>query len=255
MRNPLVTLLVITTVAAVASRGVVSVQAGGLFEELFGRFSPVPAATPIVPPPSESYTPAIRITVTPRPQGETGERLAYCVRLCDGRHFPLPRIASTDSTPSEMCKALCPATKVRVYWGSQITHAVSSSGSRYADLDTALKYRAALVEGCTCNGNDVFGTAAVSILADLTLRPGDLVVAEKGYNVFVGSSVGAHHPTDFKPASTRLSLTTKKPRSLSLRPLLSGPQSLRPLDLNARIVLRGNPTGDRPAPSDPRNRN
>jgi Protein of unknown function (DUF2865) len=255
MRNPLVTLLVLTALAAVSSRDIVSAQAGGLFEELLGRSSPARLATPTVPPSSESYTPLPRITVTPKPLDETGERLAYCVRLCDGRHFPLPRLASPDSTPADMCKALCPATKVRVYWGYQITLSVSSNGSRYSDLDTALKYRSTLVDGCTCNGNDVFGTAAVSVLADLTLRPGDFVATEKGYNVFVGSSTGVHRPADFKPARTRLSSTSQKPPSFSPRPLPSTPQSLRPLTLNTRIILNGILPRDRPAPSDYRKGN
>src|SRR5450756_310863 len=101
MRYPLFTLLAVAALAAASGCDTVSAQAGGLFEELFGRPPPAPLATPAEPPSSESYTPIPRITVTPRPFGETGERLAYCVRLCDGRHFTLPRLASPDSTPTD----------------------------------------------------------------------------------------------------------------------------------------------------------
>ena len=103
----------------------------------------------------------------------TGRAVAYCVRLCDGRYFPMSRHAN--ATPAQMCNAFCPAAKTQVFNGSEIDHAVASTGARYADLDNAFVYRQKLVPGCTCNGKDAFGLAKIDVASDPTLRPGDIV--------------------------------------------------------------------------------
>lgn len=102
-----------------------------------------------------------------------GRSVAYCVRLCDGRYFPMARHANAN--PIQLCSSFCPAAKTAVYNGSQIDYAVASNGARYADLDTAFVYRQKIVAGCTCNGRDTFGLAPISVANDPTLRPGDIV--------------------------------------------------------------------------------
>jgi len=104
-----------------------------------------------------------------------GARVAYCVRLCDGRYFPIQRSANTN--PAQLCSALCPATKTQVFNGSQIDHAYASSGQRYADLDNAFVYRQRVVENCSCNGTDSFGLARIDVAADPTRRPGDIIAS------------------------------------------------------------------------------
>ncbi len=55
-----------------------------------------------------------RITV--HPAGWGGRVVAYCVRLCDGRFFPIQRHAG--ATPVQLCNALCPAAKTKIFTGS-----------------------------------------------------------------------------------------------------------------------------------------
>src|SRR5437763_2924583 len=119
----------------------------------------------------ERYGPAS----TPSIGGGTGQSVAYCVRLCDGRYFPMQRHAN--ATSIQLCNAFCPAAKTQVFNGSQIDHAVASNGARYANLDNAFVYREKIVPGCTCNGKDAFGLAKIDVASDPTLRPGDIVAS------------------------------------------------------------------------------
>jgi hypothetical protein len=132
--------------------------------------------------------------------GWGGRALAYCVRLCDGQHFPMHRIAT--ATPVDICKTMCPASKTKVFFGGAIDHAVARDGQRYTDLDNAYLYREHLVADCTCNGKDAFGLAPVDPKNDPTLRPGDIVATKDGlmtYNGKRGSQTAEFTPVD--PAS------------------------------------------------------
>jgi Protein of unknown function (DUF2865) len=106
--------------------------------------------------------------------GSTG----YCVRLCDGRYFPVQRAG--DVSPDALCSAFCPASKTKVYYGSNIDHARASDGKRYEDLDNAYEYRERVVPDCTCNGKDAFGLVPLDAASDPTLRPGDIVASKDG---------------------------------------------------------------------------
>lgn len=119
----------------------------------------------------ERYGPAS----TPSIGGGSGRAVAYCVRLCDGRYFPMQRHAN--ATSIQLCNAFCPAAKTQVFNGSQIDHAVASNGARYANLDNAFVYREKIVPNCTCNGKDAFGLARIDVAKDPTLRPGDIVAS------------------------------------------------------------------------------
>jgi hypothetical protein len=103
----------------------------------------------------------------------TGRAVAFCVRTCDGRYFPMQRHANANSV--ELCSAFCPAAKTAVFNGSQIDHAMGANGARYADLANAFVYREKIVPGCTCNGKDAFGLVQIDVANDPTLRPGDVV--------------------------------------------------------------------------------
>ncbi len=93
----------------------------------------------------------------------------------------------TNATPVETCRALCPAARTKVFFGSQIDTAAAGDGTRYASLDSAFVYRKHLVPGCTCNGRDAFGLAPFEMARDSTLRPGDIVVTAKGPMVYSGT--------------------------------------------------------------------
>src|SRR5436305_2038426 len=117
----------------------------------------------------ERYGPAS----TPSIGGSSGQSLAYCVRLCDGRYFPMQR--HSNATSIQLCNAFCPAAKTQVFNGSQIDHAVASNGVRYTSLQNAFVYRQKIVPNCTCNGKNEFGLAKIDVKSDPTLKPGDIV--------------------------------------------------------------------------------
>jgi len=160
-------------------------SAQGLFDFLFGRPAAAPAAPPVSQPVEVSPSPAI-----PPQRSESsspaGYRAAsYCVRLCDGRFFPLQHHRGV--TPARLCNAHCPAAQTKVFSGSEIGRSVASDGTRYARLENAFVYRARIVPGCTCNGTSHFGLARITIPADPTLRAGDIVVTTHG-TVVAGKS-------------------------------------------------------------------
>jgi hypothetical protein len=160
---------------------------------------------------SDPYAPAPERSSTPSGSG-TGRSLAYCVRLCDGRYFPMQRHAN--ATSIQLCNAFCPTTKTQVFNGSQIDHAVANNGARYADLDNAFVYREKVIPSCTCNGKDAFGLSKIDIANDPTLRPGDIV--SSGDNVKVALTAmaaskerreAANEPPALRGSSARRSAT------------------------------------------------
>jgi hypothetical protein len=193
-----------------------SASAQGLFDFLFGggprRSSPPPAA-PGSPPPSGPVSRGDDTgpNITRVPGGDTGRSVAYCVRTCDGRYFPLQRVAG--STPAEACNAFCPAAQTKVYNGSLIDHAVASDGTRYTSLKTAFLYRDKQVEGCTCNGKDPYGLARIEPKADPTLRPGDIVATRDGLQAYTGNRNGQN--ASFSPATAYSGLSADMRQQLA----------------------------------------
>ena len=148
-------------------------QNENFFEMLFGRQQ---RPRQYMPPQASSYADPSQSYSGERPapsSGGGGRAVAYCVRLCDGRYFPIQRHANAN--PAQLCSAFCPAAKTQVFNGSQIDHAYAGGGQRYADLENAFVYRQRIVEGCSCNGKDAFGLARVDVASDPTLRSGDIV--------------------------------------------------------------------------------
>jgi hypothetical protein len=162
-------------------------SAQGLLDFLFGRppeRSAPPPPSPLPQQPSRQpfqpgqSAPGPRNFDQPISNSDIGRAAAYCVRMCDGRYFPLERFSTV--TPSQMCSSLCPASPTKVYNGGEIARAVAADGARYADLKTAYLYRKQIVSNCTCNGHDIFGLAAIDVKTDPTLRAGDTVSTGDG---------------------------------------------------------------------------
>jgi Protein of unknown function (DUF2865) len=154
-------LLMIVTVCADGA-----LASPNFFDFFFGGFRP--ASQPAAPPrqvPSAS-------TTTPPSGYSAGQQTFYCVRLCDGRYFPLHHNAKP------ICEALCPATKTEIFSGSEIAQATSADGSTYQKLANAFVYRERIVPGCTCNGHDEVGIARMKIEDDPTLDPEDLIATK-----------------------------------------------------------------------------
>jgi hypothetical protein len=140
---------------------------------------------------------------------------AFCVRLCDGRYFPVT--SESVEGGSNMCSALCPAAKTAIFHGGEIDDARAGDGTRYDEISNAYVYRAKIVEGCTCNGKTAFGLAAVDINADPTLRAGDLVVAADKLTVFLSRN---NRSTRFSPVASSEKLRDAYNRHFATR---SGP--------------------------------
>jgi hypothetical protein len=165
--------------------------AAGLLDFLFGGFralAPQPPAR--VSPPSE----------TPRHQeslrnGGSGPSSGYCVRLCDGRYFPVHSQHNLSAT--DQCSAECPATATKVFSGSGIDNAVASDGSRYSNLPNAFVYRKHIIPSCSCNGRTNYGLTHMPVTTDPTLRPGDIVATNSGLSIY--NSRGPNQQPSFTP--------------------------------------------------------
>jgi hypothetical protein len=168
-----------------------------------------PPATSAYADPSVQAQPPRASSGDAESRSESGPAVAYCVRLCDGRFFPIQRSAAT---PAEICSSFCPASRTRIYSGSGIDHAVAHDGSDYADLPTAFVYRTRTVADCSCNGKDAFGLVQISPNDDPTLRPGDVVATEQG---FVSYGGGKKKGANFSPIDASSGLSSELRRQLS----------------------------------------
>ena len=130
-----------------------------------GQMSPPEGEVPVRPRRAYAYS-------------HSGGSQAYCVRTCDGRHFPIT--SSGNQSKAASCSSLCPAAETKVVHGSSIDDAVTENGKPYSQLPNAYRYRDELVKGCTCNGKDPVGLAQIRIEDDPTLRKGDIVASSSG---------------------------------------------------------------------------
>jgi hypothetical protein len=140
----------------------------------------------------------------PPRQVASGSGPAFCVRSCDGKYFPLMR---GSASPVQMCQAFCPASMTKVFFGSSIDGASSSTGERYADSENAFAYRKALRADCTCNGRDPAGLAPVDLTFDNSLRSGDVVATSSGLVAYTGVKLGAAQTAEFTPVASYPGLT------------------------------------------------
>jgi uncharacterized protein DUF2865 len=181
--------------------------AQNLFDFFFNgarRPSPPPTVTAYADPQAEPSG------ARPSDQrAESGPAVSYCVRLCDGRFFPIQRSAAT---PIEICNSFCPASPTKVFSGGGIDHAVARDGARYADLSNAFAYRTRIVPGCTCNGKDAFGLAPMKASEDPTLRPGDVVATADGFVAYSGSR---KRVADFTPINSASGVSAESKRQLA----------------------------------------
>ena len=139
------------------------------------------------------------------PVATAGSGPAFCVRSCDGKYFPVSTRGG--ATPVQMCQAFCPASATKVFFGSSIDGASSSTGERYADSENAFAYRKALRADCTCNGRDPAGLAPVDLTLDSSLRAGDVIATTSGLVAYTGVRLGANQTADFTPVASYPGLT------------------------------------------------
>ena len=181
--------------AAVTLPALNDASAQGLFDFLFGGFRHYRHEPP--PPWGYGYGRPEDAPLFERGYRTASREGAYCVRLCDGSHFPIQ--ARAETTAGERCNALCPASKTAIFFGGEIADAVASDGKRYSEIENAFRYRQRLVPQCTCNGKDPFGLAPIRIEADPTLRPGDMVATQRGLMAFTGTRSRDGEARNFTP--------------------------------------------------------
>lgn len=179
--------------------------AAGLFDFLFGGFLPQPAA--------------------PRPStNPVATTAAYCVRLCDGRYFP---VRGGSATSKAVCDGLCPAAKTKVFVGSEIAQATADDGSTYQKLANAFAYRERIVPDCSCNGRDSFGTASMKLEDDPTLQPSDLIATKHGVVSFqTWRKANAYTPIDRNGVDRKLIIMTSEREPV---PAVARPERRAPL--------------------------
>jgi hypothetical protein len=206
--------------------------AENFFEALFGGFQ---RRAPELPPQSSAY--AEPYAGPGRIAGETGGSFGhgtvFCVRTCDGRYFPMQRHAG--QSPAEVCNSFCPTAKTMVFSGSKIDYAVAPNGTRYADLDNAFVYRDKTVSNCTCNGREG-GLANVDTGTDPTLRPGDIVATNDGFETFRGK--GNAKTAEFSPINPSSSELARKLSESKIRPAPPA-QEITPIAQDDTPPIRG----------------
>jgi hypothetical protein len=173
-------------------------QAQDFFSSLFGGFGR--SRGPAIRMPFGENSGAFGQPSEGRRYGGGGGGQAFCVRTCDGRHFPVT--GSDNQSRVASCSSLCPASETKVVYGSSIDNASTDNGKPYSQLPNAFRYRNELVDGCTCNGKDALGLAQVKIEDDPTLRRGDIVAGDNGLVVANRDKRGAE--LNFTPASERI---------------------------------------------------
>ncbi|MEP9380312.1 DUF2865 domain-containing protein [Aquabacter sp. CN5-332] len=169
---------------------------GDFFAALFGGFlrpKPPPAMMilPGMPPDS--------VPGSDETSRGSGRGVAYCVRMCDGRYFPLSNTSEWGA--QTQCAALCPKAETQVFrGGSSIDYATSESGRSYSAIPNAYLYRTKLDAACTCTGSGPLGVASIPIKDDPTLRRGDVVMTPEGARIFdAKSSSPPHQDSAFVP--------------------------------------------------------
>jgi hypothetical protein len=206
----------IAGLAAIAAAPPAVAESGGVLGAILdifgdshdGRYPPVTAyAAPSVPAPTLDKP--VDLQAPSVSGGNT-----WCVRLCDGRYFPLSAPAvSSRAGPAKVCSALCPAARTAIFRGGDIDTAYGTRSERYADLDNAFVYRQKLVPDCTCNGRDAFGLAHIDVDKDPTLQAGDIVATRSGLKVFRGSRSSTIKPANFSPIhSAAISASLRRER-------------------------------------------
>jgi Protein of unknown function (DUF2865) len=196
--------------------------AQGLFDFLFGGGAQ--RARPPGPP-VQAYAPP---TGSPgryddeRRSSGTGQYTAYCVRLCDGRYFPIQR---ESGNPAQLCQSFCPTAQTKIFSGSGIDYARADDGQRYERLQNAFLYRDKVVPDCTCNGKDPFGLVRIDPKEDPTLRQGDVIATREGLMAYSGPR---SRSAEFTPVQAYSGMSKDMRKKLSETKILQTPEPKRP---------------------------
>ena len=165
-----------------------------------------------------------------RPAGTTGASLdavsgaadraqTFCVRLCDGFHAPIGYLRSGGDMKAHetLCTAMNPGVPVKVFrmaaGGTSIADAVAADGKRYGALPMAFSHEKAADPACRPAIVQA-GERRISLLRDITLRPGDSVVLDGKVSTFAGSSSWPYSRRDFRDFRTASELSKTQRRQI-----------------------------------------
>jgi hypothetical protein len=205
----------------------------GLFEQLFGG-APGRAEVPAFP--EDEPSPMTDDTV-----GLAGAGKTLCVRKCDGYYFPISPNAGRGRFEADatLCQASCPNADVELFvqpGGTEMSEAVSLSGTVYSSLPNAFRYRTSFDSSCTCRRP---GQSWVEALAEaervlVDKRSTDVTVTEQ-------QSLELSRPREpakpAAPAQAPRAASTNRPAGSAApragtpppaRPSVTNPPALRP---------------------------
>lgn len=135
--------------------------------------------------------------------GAGGAGRTICVRLCDGFHAPIGHARSqVDFRAQEaLCEAQNPGVAVKLFrlpaGATTVERAVGGDGASYASLPTAFAYEKKADPICR-PAIATAGERRVSLLRDITLRPGDSIVLDGKVATFAGSAEWPYRADDFE---------------------------------------------------------
>jgi hypothetical protein len=192
--------------------------AQGIFDFLFGGFKRQSAPSPSYADPNQES----RHDENGAPSRDfAGGGPYFCVRMCDGRYFPLGNRAGASAV--ELCRTFCPSAPTQVFSGSKIDYSVAPGGRRYSEIPNAFVYREKLVADCTCDGKSPTGLVRLDPRDDPTLRPGDFVATGNGLMAYRGGNGDA---TQFSAISNTPGISANLRQQLSATKVAPGKQPL-----------------------------
>jgi hypothetical protein len=213
-------------------------HAQNLLDTLFGTLKPRAFAASV---PATAQANPWQLLDNPQTPREV--HTTYCVRLCDGRHFPLPHKAGAlKMTTAQICSAMCPAAETRVYSGPIIDQAIAPNGEAYSALATAFLYREKVVAGCGCTESGSSGVAALDPKDDPTLRRGDIIVTRDGPVVYTGADRRKDRDSAFVPAQEYRGLPMSVRKELSDIRIANDPNETASLAVRVTPAVLAPPT-------------
>lgn len=159
-----------------------------------------------------------------------GRYRSVCVRTCDGFFFPISysTYASHLAQDATSCQTNCAApAELYVYRnpGQEIDQAISLTGTAYADLPAAFKYRKAYVKGCSCKEAEYNPTEieAAGQKADAAPASGKKKSAAAAQAAPPAPPAAAEPPAQLDPAATAAPAAAPAPQAAAPQAAVSQP--------------------------------
>lgn len=203
---------------------------GGLFQPFFQAPPGAPLPQPVVLNPFRKQTAAPakkkqarQKTVTLNTvSGAADVARTICVRMCDGYQAPLGYLRANSDLKAHdaLCKAMNPGVPVKVFkvaaGADTIDDAQAADGTRYGRLPVAFSYQTSADAACR-PAIVQEGERRISLLRDITLRPGDSVVLDGKVRTFSGSKRWPYSTADFRDFRSSAEISRSSRREIDQR--------------------------------------